>query len=242
MKNTLPVKLARFGWRTLKFIGGHDCFFRPDIALDSIHLGSNHGGWNILPDFIAPDSIVYSAGIGIDISFDRELIRRFGVEVHAFDPTPKSIQWLENQELPSGFHYYPWGLADYGGEAQFHIPKNPKHISHSIVQSQATAHEAVTVQVRTIKSIMAELGHDKVDLLKMDIEGAEYSVLSDLLSSALRPSLLLVEFHHRFKSIGGKSTRNAVEKLRAGGYLLYSVSPTGEELCFILQSPSPRID
>lgn len=239
MKNTLPVKLARLGWRTLKFIAGHDCFFRPDMALDSILLGSDYGGWNIPHSILSPDSVVYSAGIGTDISFDRELIRQFSVEIHAFDPTPKSIQWLESQQLPVGFHYYPWGLANYDGEAQFHIPKNPEHISHSIVQSQVTTHEAVTVQVRTIKSIMAELEHNRVDLLKMDVEGAEYSVLKNLMASSLRPALLLVEFHHRFKSIGAKATRSAVERLRTNGYRLYSVSPTGEELCFIHQSVPP---
>jgi FkbM family methyltransferase len=206
--------------------------------MESIRLGSDYGGWNIPKGTISSDSVVYAAGIGTDISFDLELVSRFGCHVHAFDPTPKSIQWLEEQDLPDKFHYYPWGLADYNGEAQFHIPKNPTHISHSMIGSQVTTAETVTVQVWTIKKIVGKLGHDRLDLLKMDIEGAEYAVLSDLLSSDLRPTLLLVEFHHRFKSIKAKATQNTVEKLRAEGYRLYSISPSGEELCFI-HRPTP---
>ena len=236
MKNTLTIKLLRPIWRMLQLLRGRDCFFRPDIDFEYTHFGSRYGGWNVPEKLVSPDFVVYSAGIGMDISFDLELISMLGVTVHAFDPTQKSIEWLKNQNLPNQFRYYPWGLADYDGEAQFHVPKNPSHVSHSMIGSQVTTEEAVIVQVRTIRSIMAELGHDKIDLLKMDIEGTEYAVLSDLLSSELRPTLLLVEFHHRFKSIGAKATRNAVKKLRAGGYRLYSVSPTGEELCFLLES------
>ena len=240
MKNTLIVKLLRPIRRMVQLFRGRDCFFRPDIVLEHTHLGSEHGGWNIPGKLIAPESVVYSVGIGMDISFDMELISQFGVTIHAFDPTPKSIEWLKRQNLPDQFHHHPWGLADYDGEAQFHVPKNPSHVSHSMIGSQVTTQEAVTVQVRTLKSIMAELGHEKLDMLKMDIEGAEYAVLSDLLSSTLRPTLLLVEFHHRFRSIGAKATRNMVEKLKADGYRLYSVSPTGEELCFVLESALPK--
>lgn len=240
MKNTPLVKLLRPVRRTLQFIRGRDCFFRSDTNLESIHLGSDYGGWNIPVGLISSNSVIYSAGIGTDISFDLELISRFDTKIYAFDPTPKSIKWLEEQNLPDHFHYHPWGLADYDGEAQFHVPKNPGHVSHSMVGSQVTTEETITVQVRRTGSIMAELGHDRMDLLKMDIEGAEYSVLADLLASSLRPTLLLVEFHHRFKSIGAKTTRDSVMALRnKGEYRLYSVSPTGEELCFIHQSALP---
>jgi len=229
MKNTLPIKLLRMARRSIRFVRGHDCFFRTDLNLKSIRLGSDYGGWDIPDGTITPSSVVYAAGIGTDISFDLALISRFNSQVHAFDPTPKSIEWLEAQKLPKNFHHYPWGLADHDGTVQFHIPKNPAHVSHSMVESQVTCKESVVVSVRTIASIMAELGHARLDLLKMDIEGAEYAVLADLLSSSLRPTLLLVEFHHRFKSIGAKATRKAIASLKNESYRLYSVSPSGEE-------------
>jgi hypothetical protein len=42
--------------------------------------------------------------------------------------------------------------------------------------------------------------------MKMDIEGAEYEVLDGLLSSPIKPTQLLVEFHHRFPGIGLEKT------------------------------------
>ena len=236
MKNT-PIYRALQGLkRAIQALRGRDCFFHPDIAINSTRLGSEHGGWNIPDDMISSKSIIYSGGIGTDISFDRALIEKFSCTVHAFDPTPRSIEWLKGQQLPPEFKYYEWGLADYDGTAEFHIPKNPSHISHSMVTSQVTLEESMQVQVNRIESIMHQLGHDKIDLLKIDIEGAEYPVIEDLLAGNQRPSLLLIEFHHRFKSVGAGKTKQAVKSLRAAKFQLFSVSPSGEELCFIHQT------
>ncbi len=215
---------------------GRDCFFHPDIAIHSTRLGSKHGGWNIPDDMVSPKSIIYSGGIGTDISFDRALIEKFSCTVHAFDPTPRSIEWLKGQPLPPEFKYYKWGLADYDGTAEFHIPRNPSHISHSMITSQVTLEGSMQVLVKRVKSIMHQLGHDRINLLKIDIEGAEYSVIEDLLAGNLRPDLLLIEFHHRFKGMGAGKTKHAVKSLRSAGYHLFSVSRSGEELCFIHQT------
>ena len=42
---------------------------------------------------------------------------------------------------------------------------------------------------------MDELGHDHLDLLKLDIEGAEYEVLDSLAAEGIRSRILCVEFH-----------------------------------------------
>lgn len=212
---------------------GRDLFFRLDIKIETMRLGSGYGGWEIPTEGLQPNSIVYSAGIGKDISFDAEIISRKKVTVYAFDPTPASLEWLDQQELPKEFIVHPYGLADYDGTATFHIPKNPNHVSHSIIGSQVTQNTTVNVDVMRIPSIMKKLNHEHLDLLKMDIEGAEYSVVNDMLKSGVRPSILLIEFHHRFKSVGAKKTKDCVDSLRQTGYSLYSVSATGEEFGFI---------
>lgn len=79
---------------------------------------------------------------------------------------------------------------------------------------------------------MQSLGHDRIDLLKMDIEGAEYSVLRDFLSSGVRVGQLLVEFHHRWPEVGIEKTKKAIRELNQAGYRIFNVSPTGEEYSF----------
>src|SRR5438309_12554 len=99
----------------------------------------------------------------------------------------------------------------YGGEKP---PENPEHISHTILNRPSTEEFAITVPVRKLSTIMGELGHNSIDILKMDIEGAEYAVIDNIKQSGIRPKQLLVEFHHRFPNVGVKKTKNAIGKLK----------------------------
>jgi len=83
---------------------------------------------------------------------------------------------------------------------------------------------------------MQELGHSHIDILKMDIEGAEYDVIEDIRLSNIRPKQLLVEFHHRFPNIGISKSKQAISNLRKMGYQLFSISTSGEEFSFILRN------
>ena len=180
--------------------------------------GSEYGGWTICPSDLTRNSIVYSLGVGDDISFDLSLIEKYGVSVYAFDPTPKSVQWVKSQQLPKEFNFYESAVLDYDGVAKFYPPNDPDWVSYTISEHEyATADRAIIASVRRLSSIMHELGHERIDLLKMDIEGAEYAVLRDMIRSGIQVSQLAVEFHHRFQDIGIKQTKRTIKLLAKNG-------------------------
>jgi hypothetical protein len=76
-------------------------------------------------------------------------------------------------------------------------------------------------------------GDSRDVFLKLDIEGAEYDVIDDMLSSGIRPRQVLIEFHHRFPNVGVAKTTKAIQKLRDAGYGLCSVSSSSEEFGFL---------
>jgi hypothetical protein len=80
---------------------------------------------------------------------------------------------------------------------------------------------------------MQKLGHQKIDILKMDIEGAEYQVIEDLLKSGISVNQLLIEFHHRFPFVGVQKTKDAIKALNNAGYAIMAISRSGEEYTFI---------
>jgi len=51
----------------------------------------------------------------------------------------------------------------------------------------------VDAECLSFATIARRLGHSRVSLLKLDVEGAEYGALRGLLASGLRPSQLLVD-------------------------------------------------
>ena len=218
--------------RAVHTLLGQDSWQGVQIACERISLGRDRARWSFCPDGLGPPSVVYSLGVGEEISFDLELIRRFGVSVHAFDPTPRSIEWLAKQSLPGNFVFHPFGIADFDGHARFLPPLNPDHVSHTLVERQ-TPWPAIEVPVCRLSSVMPGLGHERIDLLKMDIEGSEYAVLKDLLASRITVRQLLVEFHHRWPEIGIKKTRQAIRDLNSSGYRIFDVSPDGEEYGFL---------
>jgi FkbM family methyltransferase len=221
--------------RLVNVLEGQDIWQETQIRRKRIVLGNARACWRVCPSGLSNESVVYSFGVGEDISFDLELIRRFGVRVHAFDPTPRSIQWVQTQALPEQFIFHPYGVAGYDGTCEFRPPQNPAHISHTVLD-RPSPWPAIELPVYRLTTIMKRLGHRHVHLLKMDIEGAEYAVLDDILSCRIRMDQLLIEFHHRWAEVGIEKTKRAILELNDVGYRIFTVSPAGEEYGFLLCS------
>ena len=165
------------------------------------------------------------------------MIQSYGLHVlYAFDPTPATISWLSDQHVPSEFKLFQYAIADYDGTAKFFPHDNPGFVAHSLIPRTATASQAVEVRVRTLPTVMLGLGHDHIDLLKMDIEGAEYGVINHLIFESVDVRQLLVEFHHHDRHTDGMSferTKEAVQGLKRAGFRIFHVTPRGEEYSFI---------
>jgi len=208
---------------------------RPELPCETLRLGSAGAGWTVCPTGLDAASIVYSVGVGAEISFDRALIERFGLTVHAFDPTPRSVAWVAAQDLPAGFVFHPLGLAAHDGTIAFHPPRKETSAHFTPVRRHRRSDESSRVEcpVRRLATLMRDLGHDHLDLLKLDIEGGEYEVLEDVLDAELDVRQLAVEFHHCYRTIPYARTRDAVHRLQAAGFRVFHVSERTYEISFL---------
>jgi FkbM family methyltransferase len=202
-----------------------------DVAKETI--GSSYGSHTVLRGSLDAQSIVYSFGVGEDVSFDLGLIERFGCAVHAFDPTARSLAWARANVDHLLWKLHPVGIAADDGEAEFTNLANKVPISFFRACDGAwNGWRPVLLTVRSLPTIMRELSHDRIDLLKMDVEGFEYEVLQAMLETSLRPTQIAVEFHHRMYGYTSAATNEAVMALRQSGYCLFHVSDTGREYSF----------
>lgn len=197
------------------------------------------GGWAYDPSKLDESSVVYSCGVGDDIDFDLDLINRCNAQVHAFDPTPSAMAMVEKRELPDAFRFHPWAVSGHDGTMTLY--RRVKHsgeasaVMYTLVPEDAVDEEGITTPAFTIGSIHRKLGHTRIDVLKLDIEGAEFDVLDDLLDSGLRPRQLLIEFHHRFAGISIDRAADTIRRLQDSGYRIFAISDVGREVSFLFQ-------
>ncbi len=196
-------------------------------------VGSNYGGYFLDLSIIPRNPVIYSLGVGKDISFDLSIIAQYGFTIHAFDPTPGVKTWLESESLPEQFRFHAAGIADFDGEADFHLPPRPDFISHSLVGARQFSEDSVRLPVMTLATAMHALGHERIDVLKMDIEGAEYGVFADLIQRKIHVGQVLVEFHHRFSSTGIDKTKSVISALNEYGLEICYICPRMEVFTFV---------
>jgi FkbM family methyltransferase len=161
-----------------------------------IDLGTSYGGWTVPVELIEPSWVCYCVGAGGDVSFDLELIRRYGVEVRTFDPVADYVEGAQEQGAAEPrFSARQAAIATVDGPIRMQVTHDPQ--SRSV--SSAGLYESgdfIEVPGRTLPSLMAELGDERIDLLKLDIEGAEYEVLPTIDMRALGVKVFASQLHH----------------------------------------------
>eukprot|EP00547_Thalassionema_nitzschioides_P000969 CAMPEP_0194205432 /NCGR_PEP_ID=MMETSP0156-20130528/4700_1 /TAXON_ID=33649 /ORGANISM="Thalassionema nitzschioides, Strain L26-B" /LENGTH=456 /DNA_ID=CAMNT_0038931697 /DNA_START=8 /DNA_END=1378 /DNA_ORIENTATION=- len=185
--------------------------------------GSGHAYGLCLDDFPYLNCVVYEFGIREQVEFGMELTEEpYGCEVHAFDPSPITKAWY-NGPSPTAMKLQrkpgKWKLYDYGGGfadetitlreynwgqvSIYHYPEsviNPQNctVSGHCRYHKHKAQKVHQLPVRSVDSIMKELGHDRVAVLKLDVEGSEYRMLENLIDSGacLKIDQILLEWHH----------------------------------------------
>ena len=111
-------------------------------------------------------------------------------------------------------------IGDRDGTATLTIPSNAGWAS--IVEPAAQSDEsgdvrALEVPIRRLDTLLAELGVTQVEVLKIDVEGAEPAVVRGLLGGPVRPLVCVVE--GVAPGIGRTAGDEAVELLIGAGYL-----------------------
>ena len=183
-----------------------------------------------MPDFsLKPGSNAYCAGAGEDISFDLALHAR-GVAVTCFDPTPRAVEYVRTHDPGPPFSFHAFGWWDSDGSIEFYEPKNPQHVSYSITNIQETS-EYFMAEVKTVRSTMEMLGDAHVNMIKMDIEGAERRVVVQMFQDDVKPEALLVELDG---SRSLPSAREFVRQIVDSGYRLLKIE--GWNYSFALES------
>jgi len=198
-------------------------------------LGTRYGGWWIDSRALGPQPLLIDCGLGEDISFPVAFLQRFaGAKVIGVDPNPRSLEYCRAR-CPAGMEILPNALWTRAGETlAFHLPRSQDDLpqgADGVSGSLDPSHEYVAggerIETLTVDldTLLARTGRTDCDVLKLDIEGAEYELLGALVASGrIRAAhQVLVEFHHGVTGRALADTQRIVSQLGAAGLRLIHV-------------------
>ena len=121
--------------------------------------------------------------IGANVGDVSSHLLTLGFVVHAYEPDPRCAQFLRRRFSKIGrerFHLHEEAVADYSGVTELY-PGRLTTESSSIVEDNPGTLEAGSHQVAVSSIVDILESFDHVSLIMMDIEGAEYGVLKQML-------------------------------------------------------------
>lgn len=185
------------------------------------------------------DAILHDAKVVIDVGANIGQYALYfafhGKKVFAFEPMPSMIERLNTHiamnNISDKITLVTKALTSSNGTLKFSLPKaeNSGTASTVLGRSQNTD-ELIEVEGITLDDYLASINFQgSVDLIKIDIEGAELFALQgmkNLLSSQNKPVLIL-EMNDDMMKMAGYTPDGVVEFLKPFGYQAYEITRSG---------------
>jgi FkbM family methyltransferase len=180
-------------------------------------LGSSDAGWTVPADSIDASWTCWCVGAGADVTFDIDLLNRHGARVRSFDPFHVFGEMAQRQANDNPLYsFHEVAVAPADGPLIMWGRQDLEQGGVSAVNLYGTR-QSFERPGKTLATLKNELGDERVDLLKLDIEGSEYDVLENADLKALGVRVLCIELHG---SVPARRAIDLVDGIRSQGYML----------------------
>jgi hypothetical protein len=203
---------------------------------------NDFGAWTFCP--IANGSVIFSVGIGNDVTFDAAMVRQHAARVFCFDPTVSRQQFEQlingkrgarqrgnppfspEERALISFHSFGLGAKD-DLIAMWRAP-NYKTMAYPYRRPGNKKEPDLHLPLLRLQTLMLIARVARVDVLKVDIEAGEYGLFSDFNSSRewlgderLAPSQINVEFHRSAGNVSASALEAHRELTQSKRVLLF---------------------
>jgi FkbM family methyltransferase len=224
---------------------------------DLVHAGAGHctpgfeqGERRFVEQFLKPGMTVLDVGAhhGLYTLMASKFVGSGG-RVVAFEPSPRERRRLRRHKRInalsslgfSNVKIVPYALGESEGQVDLFLVEGAQDWCNSLrPPSIGERTSRIRVEMRRLDDVVDEMGIAHVSLLKIDVEGAELSVLRGakrLLASTLRPTILIEVQDVRTRPWGYEA-REIVRFLTDAGYWLYTLDASGQRQLADLNLPT----
>ena len=169
---------------------------------------------------------------GESIAFFREVFET--CEIHSFEPDPSNFEVLTSRAAAAGTRAHRLAISDHVGEAAF-FQQDISHLGglapinaaskDSLGYAKRASNSSITVPVTTIDQFCEDQGIDRVDLLKVDVQGFEGEVLAGAVRTLRNVDAVMVEISlYDFYDKASDSFFEVSSRMRDSGFALWDIS------------------
>jgi FkbM family methyltransferase len=143
--------------------------------------------------------------------------------VHAVEPEPENLRYLNANIVLNRLEnlvVHAAAVSADPGEALLYVGGHRGSGTNSLLRERVKGDRRVSVAVPTIRlDDLLERAGDQVDLMKMDVEGAEYAVLHAVSSKALRRIHRIVLEYHGVTGLDAEAVGDDLQRhLQGNGF------------------------
>lgn len=199
-------------------------------------------GHSFVANWLSPGTLVIDCGMN-EGRFALGIAERYGCRVIGVEP---NVSLAHDNRLVRGLECHHLALTRTAGPVQFHVDETDSTASH-VVSGDASAGSRQTVLVPGLPfdGFLESIGSPRVDLLKLDIEGAELDLLDTCPSAVLqRIPQITVEFHAFLDAAQRRPVLDAIARMREVGFYALDFSRNLMNVLFINEAlrPVPAIE
>lgn len=153
-----------------------------------------------------PDKpLIWDAG-AYEGNWSRDILARYPTaDLHLFEPVPDYAERLRQQ----GFQVHQYGLSDQDGSAEITVAGDRS-------STYEMGYQGIGRVSIALRDVARKVAYSTVDVLKLNVEGAEYPILERLLAHSRMGQIgtMLVQFHTFIPNFGERylAIRNALLK------------------------------
>lgn len=126
----------------------------------------------------APPKVIFDLGSNVGASVIYFKLKYPEARVYAFEPDPRNIEKLKrNLEQLSGVSVLQYAIGKESGKRAFFA--HPDSGISSSLHARVPGQGSLEVEGKTLDAVMEECVVSEIDILKFDIEGAEYEAFKN---------------------------------------------------------------
>jgi FkbM family methyltransferase len=185
--------------------------------------GANDFLIDIVGRYLPNDPVILDVGANIGVTSAIIAVLRPAAIIYSFEPSPETLGFLSETVRPFGnVTAVPIAMSDKPGTMRFLDNATSASASH-LINGNSLGGSTIEISVSTIDEFVKERSIERIDLIKIDVEGFEPDVISGARETIgrLRPGVFVEVNSFTLIAYGNLNPRTFIESLIATFPFIY---------------------